>query len=239
MQPSDSETTLIVALAALAQQRESDTRQHIVRIKHYLQLLATRLGTSAKFAEALNPRTVRLLVQASPLYDVGEHAVPDRVLLKPGALSADELALMKAHTIKGHEAIALVEQALAAAEPSAALPAFVKGMALSHHERWDGTGYPQGLFGDQIPVCARVVALVDTYDALTSDRVYKSGVPHADAVAIIAKGREKQFDPDMVDAFVDLEAGFGAIAQLHADTDDDMQRKMGYIADAIAEAVSL
>ena len=233
--PPDVSMLITVALASLCEQRESDTRHHIVRIKHYLRVLAQALSTQEKFADALEPQTIELLVNASPLYDLGESCVPDRVLLKPGALNADELALMKAHTTKGHASIVHIEQALGA---GVSLPALIKEITRSHHERWDGSGYPQGLAGAAIPVTARLVALVDTYDALTSDRVYKSGVPHADAVAIIVKGQGKQFDPDIVDQFVALQAEFAAISVKYADTDDDMQRKMEYIADSIAEAVS-
>lgn len=231
----DVQDAVITAMATLEEAREADTGKHILRTRHYVQTLAGRLRANPRFADTLSERYVDLLVKSSPLVDLGEVSIPDRILLKPGPLTADEFGIMKTHTSKGLEAMSHIETTMG----SAGLLALAKDIAHSHHEKWDGSGYPQGLMGEQIPLSARVVTLADVYEALTSDRVYKAGVSHEQAVQVIFQGRASHFDPDIVDAFMDVQDEFQAIAQRLADTEEDMQRKMEYLANAIAEEVQL
>ena len=172
------------------------------------------------------------LVRSAPLYDMGTIGIPDRILLKPGSLTPREYEIMQTHTTLAYEAIVRAEQTVGLHAEQLQL---VKELVHSHHEKWDGSGYPKGLAGDSIPVSARLLAIADVYDALISDKVYKAGVSHEKAVGIIFQGRESHFDPDMVDAFMDIEAEFDAIAQEHADSEQDMKKKIDYLADAIAE----
>jgi putative two-component system response regulator len=151
-------------------------------------------------------------------------------------LSPEEFEIMKTHSTLASEAVGNAEQTLGI---SAELLKTVKELTLSHHEKWDGSGYPQGLSAHQIPVSARLMAIADVYDALISDRIYKAGVPHDEAVAIIFQGRASHFDPDMVDVFIEIQDDFHAIAERFADTELDMQKKMEYMANAIAEDVRL
>ncbi len=231
----DVQDAVIFAMATLAEAREADTGKHILRTKHYVQALADRLRGHPRFTDTLTARYVDLLVKSTPLVDLGEVSIPDRILLKPGPLTADEFGIMKTHTSKGLEAMRHIESAMG----SDGLLALARDIAHCHHEKWNGGGYPQGLLGEQIPLAARIVALADVYEALTSDRVYKAGVPHAQAVQVIFQERGSHFDPDVVDAFMDVQDEFEGIAQRLADTEDDMQRKMEYLANAIAEEVQL
>jgi putative two-component system response regulator len=223
---------MALAMATLAETRDSDTGQHVLRVQRYVRTLAQRLQAHPRFAAQLTETYLNHLFVSAPLYDVGTVGIPDRILLKPARLTAAEFEIMKTHTTLGFEAIGQAEQALGF---KAELLQTLKEMAYSHHEKWDGSGYPQKLSGDQIPLSARLVAIADVYDALISNRVYKDGVPHDQAVAIIFQGRASHFDPDMVDAFIEIQDEFQAIAQRYPDTDQDMQKKIEYMANAIAE----
>lgn len=226
----------VFALATLAETRDSDTGKHILRVQQYVRTLAQRVKGNARFAAVLTASYTEALLQAVPLYDMGTIGIPDRILLKPGRLTPAEFELMKTHTTLAHEALAQAEHTLGFGAP---LLQTVKELAFCHHEKWDGSGYPQGLSGDQIPLSARLVAVADVYDALISERVYKSGVPHDQAVAIIFQGRASHFDPDLVDAFIEIQDEFQAIAARYADTEQDMQKKIEYMANAIAEDAEL
>lgn len=240
--PSDAEgaraamAVAFFALATLAEARDSDTGKHILRVQHYVRTLAQRVNENPRFAALLTAPYIETLWQAVPLYDMGTIGIADRILLKPGSLTPAEYEVMKTHTTLARDAIAQAEQALGYGAP---LLQTVKELAYCHHEKWDGSGYPQGLSGDQIALSARLVAVADVYDALISDRVYKSGVPHDQAVAIIFQGRASHFDPDLVDAFIEIQDEFEAIAQRYADTEQDMQKKIEYMANAIAEDADL
>jgi putative two-component system response regulator len=226
----------VFAMASLAETRDSDTGNHILRIQHYVQTLAERLAAHPRFATVLTEPYIRILFQSAPLYDMGTIGIPDRILLKPSRLTAAEFAIMKTHTTLARDAIVHAERTLGYS-PEALQT--LKDLAYSHQEKWDGSGYPQGLAGDQIPVSARLMAIADVYDALISNKVYKDGVPHDQAVAIIFQNRGAHFDPDMVDAFIEIQDEFLAIAQRYADTDEDMQKKIEYMANAIAEHAEL
>lgn len=220
------------ALATLAEARDSDTGKHILRVQHYVRALARRVKDNPRYAAVLTEPYLEALWQAVPLYDMGTIGIADRILLKPGRLTPAEFEIMKTHTTLARDALAQAEEILGQAAPSLQT---VKELAYGHHEKWDGSGYPQGLSGDQIALSARLVAVADVYDALISDRVYKSGVPHDQAVGIIFQGRASHFDPDLVDAFIEIQDEFKVIGQRYADTEQDMQKKIEYMANAIAE----
>jgi putative two-component system response regulator len=212
----------ILAMASLAETRDSDTGNHIRRTQFYVKALAEHLRNHPRFAASLNESTIQMLFKSAPLHDIGKVGIPDRILLKPGRFDAHEFEVMKTHTTLGRDAIAHAEKQLGMQVDFLSM---AKEIALSHQEKWDGTGYPQGLAGDAIPMSARLMAVADVYDALISRRVYKEGMPHAQAVGIIAQGRGSHFDPDIADAFVALRDEFYAIAQRFADSDDDLAQK--------------
>ncbi len=227
---------LLLALTTLAEQREADSESHILRVQNYVQTLAQALSKHPKFAELLTPAYIDTLYLSVPLYDMGSIGIPDRILLKPGRLTSDELAIMRTHPTIGHAAIERAEKTLGRPSPRLAV---TKDLVLCHQEKWDGSGYPRALAGEDIPVAARILAISDVYDALISSKVYKDGVPHDKAVQIIFSERGAHFDPDMVDAFIEIQDEFAAIAQRFADTEADMQHKIEYMANAIAEIASL
>jgi putative two-component system response regulator len=204
----------IFALAKLAESRDPETGAHLERVRTYARLLAKQLQTSPGFREPINDEFVRLIYETSPLHDIGKVAIPDAILLKPGELTATEFDVMKTHTLRGAETLEAALQEF----PNARFLRMAKSIALSHHERYDGTGYPQGLIGDQIPLCGRIVALADVYDALTTKRVYKEAMSHPAAKAIIVGQRARHFDPAVVDAFLEVEEEFRAIHSQYADT---------------------
>ncbi len=226
----------ILALARLAETRDSYTDKHVLRVQHYVRALALRLRNHPRFESEFTDLFVSHLFVFSPLYDMGTLCVPDRILLKPGHLTAPEHEIMETHTTRAYDALVQAEQTLGV---QVAQLQILKDIVHSHQEKWDGSGYPQGLSGDRIPASARLVALADVYEALISDRIYKAGMPHQAAVAIIFQGHASHFDPDMVDAFIEIQDEFDAIARRFADTDLDMQKKIEYMANAIAETTEL
>jgi putative two-component system response regulator len=203
----------IESLATLAETRDPETGGHIRRTQHYVRILAERLRSEHPAQWALDDATVELLYLSAPLHDVGKVGVPDHILLKPDRLTDEEFKIMKRHTVYGRDALALAEARLGQ-------NSFLRlgaEIAYTHHERWDGTGYPQGLAGEAIPLPGRLMALADVYDALISRRVYKMPFPHTQAVTIIAQGRGSHFDPLVVDAFLMEAERFRATAIEHAD----------------------
>jgi putative two-component system response regulator len=200
-----------IGFAALAEFRDHETGAHIIRTQQYVRILARYLSIHPRFQDYLSVDEIDLLHKSAPLHDIGKIAVPDRILLKPGKLTPQEFEEMKKHTIYGRDAIAQAEKALGNVKNS--FLRLAKEIAYTHHEKWDGSGYPQGLAGDNIPVSGRLMALADIYDALISKRIYKSAIPHQTAVEIIANERGKQLDPDMVEAFLEHQDIFGNIAQ--------------------------
>jgi putative two-component system response regulator len=183
-------------------------------------VLAKKLKEHPRFHDELNDEIIELLYMSAPLHDLGKIAVPDHILLKPGKLTDEEFEEMKKHTNYGHDALWITEQKLG--EDSFLRHA--REIAYTHQEKWDGSGYPSGLKGDEIPIPGRLMALADVYDALISKRVYKPPFPHEKAVQIIVEGKGKHFDPDIVDAFLELENTFRNIALSFADYDEE--RKM-------------
>ena len=229
---SNAQDVIILAMTSLAETRDSDTGNHIRRTQHYVKALAQALSVYPRFKNQLSPPAIDVLFKSAPLHDIGKVGIPDRILLKPSSLSREEFDIMKTHTTLGFEAIEQAEQALGTRVPFLKT---AKEIALSHQEKWDGSGYPQGLKGDAIPMSARLMAVADVYDALISQRVYKAALPHDRAVQIIFQSRGSHFDPDMVDAFIEIQHEFDAIAQRYKDSEDSLQRKMEYMAHAIAE----
>ena len=204
----------IHALARLAETRDNETGNHILRTQEYVRTLAQRLQRNPRFADRIDDRLVILLAKSAPLHDIGKVGIPDRVLLKPGKLDAEEWAIMKTHAQLGADALDHAERDVA--HPLEFLQC-AKQIARSHHERWDGSGYPDGLAGEAIPLPARLMALADVYDALISQRVYKPPFPHQQACAMIVAERGRHFDPDVVDAFIDCHAELNAVALRFAD----------------------
>ena len=204
----------ILALASLAETRDNETGLHIRRTQLYMRALARHLQGHPRFAWFLTDTNVDLLYKSAPLHDIGKVGVPDSVLLKAGKLTDEERSVMETHTTLGYMAI---EQAEARLGTKVGFLTMAKEIALSHQEKWDGSGYPNKTAGEQIPISARLMALADVYDALISKRVYKPPFSPEEARDIIVKGRDTHFDPDIVDAFLAVEAEFRAIAAEHAD----------------------
>ena len=206
----------IMAMTSLAETRDNETGNHIRRTQLYVKALAEHLRDHPRFAHVLTDRMIDLLYKSAPLHDIGKIGIPDAILLKPGKLTVEEFETMKTHTTLGRNAIEEAERRLGM---RVAFLSVSKEIAYSHQEKWDGSGYPEGLKGDAIPVSARLMAVADVYDALISKRVYKPAFPHEQACATIVKGRGTHFDPDMVDAFVAIAQDFLHISQRYPDPD--------------------
>ena len=212
----------ILAMASLAETRDNDTGNHIRRTQYYVELLANSLKDHERFRDFLSEHTIKLLFKSAPLHDIGKVGIPDRILLKPGRYEPHEFEIMKTHCKLGRDAIQHAEDQLGL---EVDFLKYAKEIAYGHQEKWDGSGYPEGLAGDAIPISARLMAVADVYDALISRRVYKEGMPHAKAASIIAEGRGSHFDPDIVDAFMALQEQFQEVAKRYADSDEDLQQK--------------
>jgi putative two-component system response regulator len=212
----------ILAMASLAETRDNDTGNHIRRTQYYMELLANYLKNHDRFRGFLSDHTITMLFKSAPLHDIGKVGIPDRILLKPGRFEPHEFEIMKTHCKLGRDAIQHAEDQLGL---EVEFLKYAKEIAYSHQEKWDGTGYPEALAGDFIPISARLMAVADVYDALISRRVYKSGMPHEKAVGIIAEGKGTHFDPDIVDAFLALQEQFQEVAKRYADSDEDLHAK--------------
>jgi putative two-component system response regulator len=200
----DTRDMTIFAMAKLAESRDSETGAHLERVRSYCRLLAQRLRHVPKHSDEIDEEYLNLIYATSPLHDIGKVAIPDRILLKPGRLTDAEFEIMKTHALRGAETLA----AALTEFPNARFLQMAYDIALTHHERYDGTGYPQALAGDAIPLCGRIVGLADVYDALTSRRVYKEAYSHNLAKSIIVKESEGHFDPDVLAAFLAEEYQF-------------------------------
>jgi putative two-component system response regulator len=199
----------IFALARLAESRDPETGSHLERVRVYCRILAEYLANQPKYAPEIDAEYIRLLYATSPLHDIGKVGIPDSVLLKPGLLTTQEYDVMKSHAQLGAETL----NAALGQFPQARFLRMARDIAMTHHERYDGTGYPHGLRGTQIPLCGRIVALADVYDALTTKRVYKAAYPHEVARSIILEGTGKHFDPDVIEAFLQCEDEFQKVAE--------------------------
>ena len=205
----------IFALATLAETRDNETGNHIRRTQRYMGVLAGELSRHPDFAAELDPASIDLMVKSAPLHDIGKVGIPDEVLKKPGKLTPAEYEIMKQHPAFGRDAI-LASETLLGDRPNSFLR-FAREIAYTHHERWDGTGYPQGLAGDAIPLSGRLMAVADVYDALITRRVYKPPFTSAEAAGIIREGEGLHFDPRIVQAFLRVEPAFLAIAGQYED----------------------
>ncbi|MBI5889076.1 MAG: HD domain-containing protein [Nitrosomonadales bacterium] len=209
--------TTILALSSLAETRDNETGNHIRRTQHYVRTLAIQLQTHPRFADFLTDDNIDMLFKIAPLHDIGKVGIPDRILHKPGKLTEEEFEIMKTHTLLGGNAISGAEN-MSSVRNSPFLRA-ARQIAIGHHEKWDGSGYPFSLRGDNIPIPARLMALADVYDAMSCKRVYKSAMGHDEVAQTIIGGRGKHFDPDVVDAFVTAMNEFKAIAAKFSDDD--------------------
>ena len=199
----------IFALAKLAESRDTETGAHLERIREYCRLLGAEMGRSGPYRDQIDGDFVELLYLTSPLHDIGKVGIPDQVLLKPGKLTPQEFGIMQQHTLIGANTL----DAVAKLNPEAQFLAMARDIALTHHERFDGSGYPNHVSGHDIPLCGRVTAVADVYDALTSKRVYKPAFTHEAAVEIIVEGRGTHFDPVVVNAFTELMDDFQLVRQ--------------------------
>lgn len=213
----DIQDVTILTMASLAETRDNETGNHIIRTQHYVKALSLRLQSHPRFSDYLTDATIDLLFKSAPLHDIGKVGIPDSILLKPGKLMDDEFEVMKTHTTLGRDAIECAEQRLGKDVP---FLKFAKEIAYAHQEKWDGSGYPQGLVGNAIPVAARLMAVADVYDALISRRVYKPAFSHEAAMAIMMEGRGRHFDPDILDAFVHIAEECKAIAERYGNVDE-------------------
>ncbi|KJH66818.1 HD-GYP domain-containing protein [Chromobacterium violaceum] len=204
----------IHALARLAEMRDLETGNHLLRTQGYVDALARRLRELPRYRGELSERRIELIARSAPLHDIGKVGVPDRILLKPGRLDADEWDIMRSHARLGEQAIAQAERDIG---HQVEFLSCAKQIAGHHHERWDGGGYPDGLAGERIPLPARLMALADVFDALISRRCYKAAMSFEEAKGLIAAGRGSQFQPELVDCFLDGFDDFAAIAARHAD----------------------
>jgi putative two-component system response regulator len=205
----------IHALAQLAETRDPETGNHIRRTQEYVGLLARQLSSHPRFTETLTEHFIQLLIKSAPLHDIGKVGIPDAILLKPGKLTSDEMTIMKTHARLGSDAI---EKAIEDTGKPADFLFLAKEIAHWHHEKWDGSGYPDGLTGDAIPISARLMALADVFDALISERVYKPLMSIDEAREIITAGRGIHFDPDVTDAFLEVVDEFATVANRYRNT---------------------
>ncbi len=200
---------IIMAMASLAETRDNETGNHIRRTQNYVAALARQLKHLPRFSSELTEENIELLYKSAPLHDIGKVGIPDNILLKPGKLDSDEFEIMKMHTTYGRETILSVERYLG---ESNEFLRFAREITYSHQEKWDGSGYPENLSGDAIPISARLMAVADVYDALISKRVYKPAFSHEEAIDIMRKGRGSHFDPDILDVFLKINDEFREIA---------------------------
>jgi len=215
------------ALAKLSESRDPETGAHIERVQSYARLLAQYLSTTERHSGQIDTEFVRLIYQTSPLHDIGKVGIPDAVLLKPGKLDDQELTIMRTHASLGAQTLEASLQRF----PNVQFLQMARDIAMHHHEKWNGSGYPRGLVGEKIPLAARIVALADVYDALTSRRVYRDAMTHMQAKTLILQERNAHFDPDVVDAFLAVEKQFISIHERFRD-DEQEERTMSETSSA-------
>jgi putative two-component system response regulator len=205
----ESRELIIFSLAKLTESRDSDTGAHLERMREYCRVLAEDFSRQEKFRDRVDGNYIQLIYLTSPLHDIGKVGIPDSVLLKPGKFTPEEFEIMKQHTLIGFRTL----DAAARTHPDARFLWMARDIAVSHHERFDGTGYPYHLAGEAIPLCGRIVALADVYDALTTKRIYKPAYNHEETRAIIFGEMLQKFDPDILEAFRRNEERFREIKE--------------------------
>jgi putative two-component system response regulator len=223
----ESREVTIFSLAQVAESRDQETGAHVDRLREYCRVLAEHLSRQEKYSEQIDGDFIELLYMTSPLHDLGKVGVPDEILLKAGPLTDTEFNVMKQHAVAG----SMTLQSAIYAFPEAKYLYMARDIARSHHERYDGSGYPDGLAGDAIPLCSRIVALADVYDALTTKHVYRQAFSHDKAHQIICDGMGSQFDPDVVQAYLANEHRFLEIQNRFAAREAREARTLRPIAD--------
>ncbi len=221
----------IAALGCIAETRDNETGNHIHRTRDYVKRLVGHLSAHPDYRDVYSAAQWELIWKSAPLHDIGKVGIPDHILLKPGKLSNEEFSIMKRHTVLGWDAIRTAERRLKniahgeerRVQNGYSFLRFTLEITLSHHERWDGTGYPEGLSGESIPLPARLMAIADVYDALISKRVYKTAFSHEEAIKIICAERGRHFDPRIADFFLELADDFKNIAEKFQDSDTEPQ----------------
>ncbi|MBE0496601.1 MAG: response regulator [Campylobacterales bacterium] len=201
-------SSIIEAMGSLAEYRDGETGAHIKRTQHYVKIMCEHLALLPKYADQITPKYTQLLFNSAPLHDVGKVGIRDHILLKPGKLTPEEFEIMKQHAAFGE---AIIDKLIDINGPTDFL-IYAKEITGGHHEKWDGSGYPRGLSGEDIPLSARIMAIADVYDALSSARVYKKAFSHQEAIATMRKEAGKHFDPLLIDVFLHLEQEFLLIA---------------------------
>ncbi|MCP1607212.1 putative two-component system response regulator [Pseudomonas citronellolis] len=224
------------AMATLCDLRDNPHSRHLLRIEQYMRLLADALARREGEAGGLDLEQIELLARSAQLHDIGKVAVPDRVLLNPGQLSPEDQLLMQSHTRIGHDALAAAERRLGS---PAEFLRYAKEIAYGHHERWDGSGYPRGLRGEQIPLSARLLALIDCYDELTSRHPYHATLAPDEARQQVLAASGSHFDPQVVEAFAEVADGFAAIAIRYADDAQALGSEIERMADALGESIEM
>ena len=199
----------MLALAKLAEFRDDDTGRHLERIREYTKIIAEEMAKKPNYIGYITKEYIEDIYHSCILHDIGKVGIPDAILLKPGRLTPDEFELIKTHTTLGGDVITAVEAEI----EGRTFLTLAKEIAYYHHERWDGAGYPKGLSGENIPLSARIVALPDVYDALTSERIYKKIISHEKARETIIREKGKHFDPEVVDSFLAREDDFKMICE--------------------------
>jgi PAS domain S-box-containing protein len=203
----EARSATILGLAKLAEYRDEGTGTHLERIREYARILAVQLAKNPKFADRIDQQYIDDIYQSSILHDIGKVGTPDALLLKPAGLTDDEFDVIKRHTLMGGNALKAIESQI----EGKSFLAMGKEIAYNHHEKWDGSGYPRGLKGEEIPLSARIIAIADVYDALTTKRFYKEAYSHEKAKSMIIRLKGQHFDPEIVKAFVAIEAKFNRV----------------------------
>lgn len=209
-----TQDTVIECIVRIGEFRNTEIGEHIVRVRAYVQALADSLMKMDAYKELFTVSYVKLLYKCVPLHDIGKVVIPDEILLKPGKLTPEEFEVIKTHTIAGKDILLSAEKKLG----KNSFLSLAMQMAISHHERWDGKGYPYGYSGENIPIPARIMAIADVYDALVSKRVYKPAFTHNEAIKIILDGRGTQFDPTLVDVLIKNQERFLDISEMNVDS---------------------
>jgi putative two-component system response regulator len=199
---------IVYSMGEMAEMRDKETGEHLIRTRDYVGLLARNLALLPRYKNTLTPRLIKAFERAAPLHDIGKVATPDKILLKPGKLTPEEWEIMKLHPMHGKQTIESAEKKIG----STLFIQVAKDIAYSHHEKWDGSGYPLGLKNEEIPLSARLMALADVYDALTTERPYKQVYDHESASEIIVQQRAKHFDPLIINSFEQVNQDFKLIS---------------------------
>jgi response regulator RpfG family c-di-GMP phosphodiesterase len=203
----EARTATILGLAKLAEYRDEGTGTHLERIREYARMIAQELARNPKFSGRIDQQYIDDIYQSSILHDIGKVGTPDALLLKPGELTKEEFDIIKRHTLMGGNAIKAIEAQI----EGKSFLAMGREIAFNHHEKWDGSGYPRGLKGEAIPLSARIIALADVYDALTTKRFYKEAYSHAKSKKMIIELKGTHFDPEIVNAFLAVQDTFNRV----------------------------